>query len=81
MWYLPISFLNATTLDVSSSVKTVSLIQQNTGSGKNHRNLDVNPLALFWVSSIIGIAVCGCVNPRRVKDVCAMLKFAFPVTI
>jgi len=54
---------------------------QNTGSGKNHRVLDVNPLALFGASSIIGRAVCGCVNPNIVNDVWAIRKFAFPVTV
>jgi len=65
----------------STGVSLVSAILQKTGSGKNHRLLDVNPLALFCASSIIGRAVCGCVNPNIVKDVWAIRKFAFPVTV
>ena len=59
----------------------MSRIRQYIGAGKNHRNLDVKPLALFWLSAIMGIAVWGWVNPTRVKEVCSILKFALLVTI
>ena len=69
LFYLPSSSLKCVTCSFSSSVKTVSCILQNTGHGKYHSSLDVKPLALFCLSSIIGIAVCGCVKPSSVNVV------------
>lgn len=69
------------TSSVSMSSNIVSLILQNTGLGNHHNNRDVNPLALFCRSSIIGRADCGWVKPTNVNDVWFILKFAFPVTV
>lgn len=77
---IPSCSLKSSTASDSSSSKIFSRILQKTGRGKNHNILEVNPFALFEISSITGNAVYGWVKPKSVKLVLCMLKLAFPVT-
>ena len=77
---LPNWSLKFSTVFLSSSVKMVLSNFANTGIGKYHSTLDVNPLALFEVSCTTGSAACGCVKPREENDVRSILKLALPVT-
>lgn len=71
--HLPNLLGKSFTSALSSGVKLVSFNEQNTGLGKNQSSLDVNPLALFCASSMMGRAVCGWVNPISVNEVWVIL--------
>ena len=78
---LPSWSVNVCTSSVSVFCSIVSLILQNTGVGNHHNNREVNPLALFCKSSMIGNAAWGWVKPTNVNEVWFILKLAFPVTV
>ena len=77
----PSSSLNCFEIVASSTVSFVSLSLAYTGSGKNHKILEVKPFVLFEVSFMTGSAAYGWVKPRNEKDVRSILKFAFPLTV